>query len=68
MSAFGRSAAVTGKVATAQSPVSVPLAGSLAESEAYVVRVTAGDAGLIALPLGGQARNVSEFLFYSDAQ
>jgi hypothetical protein len=68
VAAFGRDAAVTGKVTTTQSPVSVPLAGALGETEAFVVRVSAGDAGLIALPLSGQARNVSEFLFYSDVQ
>jgi hypothetical protein len=68
VSAFGRRSAVNGKVAAARSPVSVPLSGPLTETEAYVVRVTAGDNGLLALPLGGQARNVSEFLFYSDAE
>ena len=68
VAAFGRSSAVSGKVTTSASPVSVPLAGPLTAEEAFVVRVSAGDAGLIALPLSGQARNVSEFLFYSDAE
>jgi hypothetical protein len=66
--AFGRSSAVNGKVVTSASPVSVALNGALTATEAFVVRVSAGDAGLISLPLNGQARNVSEFLYYSDAE
>jgi hypothetical protein len=73
LSTFGRESTVTGKSNTKQSPTSIRLAGRFSATEAYVVRISAsdvrvGDGSVLAAPLGAQARNLSEFLFYSDAQ
>jgi hypothetical protein len=66
--AYGRDSAAVGRASATSSPVSVTLDGPLATDEAYAVRVQAGDVGLLKLPLGNKALNVSEFLFYSDAE
>jgi hypothetical protein len=67
-SAFGRMGAATGAVTGAQSPATVTFNAALAIDEAFAVEVRATSGGALALPLPPAPLNVSEFLFYSDAE
>lgn len=67
-SAFGRRSGAAGETRGVDSPLSMPLGMNLEPAEAFVVSVRASNHQQLDIPLPETQLNLSEYLFYSDAQ
>jgi hypothetical protein len=63
--AFGSVKAAKGSATPSADAFAITLDGKLEADEAFVIRVRAGDKGLLTLPLP-EVTNLSEFIYYSD--